>query len=322
MSRVHVGHSQIADFADNRVNLPAEKARVYRKQARGLRERLESHLSDNPDFALKKMLLSGSLAKGTALRSINDIDVAVYVSGSDAPRDIADLLRFIAERLVLAYPNVTREQVRPNTYSVTISFRSTGLDVDVVPILYHGDAEWRGDLVSQDDGSFLETSIPLHLDFMRKRKKRSPDHYAQVIRLVKYWAGRMKKEVPGFRFKSFMIELIMAKLCDDGVDFSDYPEALQSFFTYLATSRVRERIAFTDFSSAGAAMSADSDIVKIIDPVNGQNNVGKLYTSTNADLIADKALEAGDAIDWALSAPTKQDTVAAWQDVFGSTFQG
>lgn len=322
MSRSHIGHPEIAAFAASRVNLPADKAKIYRRQVRGLRDRLQSHLAENPDFALKKMLLSGSLAKGTALRSINDIDVALYISGSDAPRDIADLLNFIAERLAAAYPNVSPNQVTPNTYSVTISFRGTGLDVDVVPILYHGDAEWRGDLVSQDDGSFLETSIPLHLEFMRERKTRNPDHYAQVIRLVKFWARRMKQENPGFRFKSFMIELIMAKLSDDGVDFSDYPEAMQNFFTYLAKSRLRDRIVFTDFASAGSPMSASGDAVKIIDPVNGQNNVGKLYTTMNADLIVDAALAAGDAIDWALSAPTKQDTIAAWQDVFGNTFQG
>jgi hypothetical protein len=50
----------------------------------------------------------------------------------------------------------------------------------------------------------------------------------------------MKQERDGFRFKSFMIEMILAKLCDDGVDFSDYPEALQSFFTYVAKSNLRE----------------------------------------------------------------------------------
>jgi hypothetical protein len=32
---------------------------------------------------------------------------------------------------------------------VTVSFRGTGLDVDVVPILYDGDPKWYGNLVSQ-----------------------------------------------------------------------------------------------------------------------------------------------------------------------------
>ena len=119
-----------------------------------------------------------------------------------------------------------------------------------MPILYDGDPQWYGNLVSQDDGSFLKTSIPLHLEFTAKRKRCQETHFAQVVRLVKFWARRMKQEHDGFRFKSFMIELILAKLCDDGLDFSDYPEALQHFFTYVCRSNMRERIVFPRLLSA------------------------------------------------------------------------
>ena len=113
------------------------------------------------------MLLSGSLAKGTALRSLNDIDVACYISGADAPGDVAQMLDYLAERLRKAFPNFSPDQVQAKTYSVTVSFRGSGLDVDVVPILYDGDPNWYGSLVSQDDGSYLKTSIPLHPRVLR-----------------------------------------------------------------------------------------------------------------------------------------------------------
>ena len=67
------------------------------------------------------------------------------------------------------------------------------------------------------------TSIPLHLQFLRRRKDRD-QHCAQVIRLVKWWARRQKAERDGFKCKSFIVELICAKLVDDGVDFSNYPQ--------------------------------------------------------------------------------------------------
>ena len=320
MSRDHVSHREIAQFAADRVNLPSAKAQEYRAQARRLREKLEDYLHEHPDFTLRKMLLSGSLAKGTALRSLNDIDVACYVSGAEAPTDVQALLEYIAERLRTAFPNFSPDQVQPQTYSVTVSFRGTGLDVDVVPILYAGDPQWYGNLVSQDDGSFLKTSIPLHLEFATKRKKAQETHFAQVVRLAKFWARRMKLEQDGFRFKSFMVEMILAKLCDDGLDFSDYPEALQHFFTYVARTDLRERIVFSDYYKLSAVGNLD-DEVQIIDPVNAENNVACLYTSENADAIADAADDAGDAIDAALRAPTKQLTVAYWQKVFGSPFQ-
>jgi tRNA nucleotidyltransferase (CCA-adding enzyme) len=321
MSRAHIDHSDLVRFAEDKVNLPKDKADEYRAQAGRLREKLEAYISDNPDFSLKKIQLSGSLAKGTALRSLNDIDMAVYVSGSDAPHDVQALLDYLAERLRKAFPNFTPDQVKPQTYSVTVSFKGSGLDVDVVPVLYAGLPDWRGDLISQDDGSRLETSIPLHLEFARKRKKAQPTHFAQVVRLVKFWARRMKQERDGFRFKSFMIEMILAKLCDDGVNFSDYPEALQAFFTYLAKSNLRERIVFEDYYPANSVGKL-SDPVQIIDPINATNNVARLYTAQNADDIVEAALDAGEAIDAALTAPTKELTVRYWQKVFGPSFQG
>lgn len=132
--------------------------------------------------------------------------------------------------------------------------------------------DWRGHLISQEDGSFLETSIPLHLDFIKARKRAAPKHFAQVVRLAKYWTRLMKQERPNFRFKSFMIELILAKLLDNGVDFSNYPEALQAFFTYLVSTELGERIVFEDNYPA-SKIGKLSDLVQIIDPVNPINNV-------------------------------------------------
>ena len=320
MGRQHVGHGEIVTFAREKVNLPKEKADEHRAQAARLRDKLEGFLKEHPDFALRKMLLSGSLAKGTALRSLNDIDVACYISGADAPDDVTKLLEYLAGRLQTAFPNFKPDQIKPQTYSVTVSFRGSGLDVDVVPILYRGDADWYGNLVSQDDGSLLRTSVPRHLAFIKKRKDAHEHDFAQVVRLVKFWARKLKSENEGFRLKSFMIELILAHLADEGRSFSDYPEALQHFFTYVARSNLRERIVFSDYYKS-SIVGEFAEPVQIIDPVNEKNNVSRLYTSAHADAIVEAALDAGDAVDAALAAPTKQETVYYWQKVFGPAFQ-
>lgn len=318
MSRKHVDHKSIVAFAERQVNLGKPHATKYRAQARRVREKLEAFLKEHPDFVVRKTLLSGSLAKGTALRSLNDIDLACYVAGADAPREIRELLDYVAERLRKAFPNLKPDQVQPQTFSVTVSFRGTGLDVDVVPILYDGDPEWYGNLVSQDDGSFLETCIPRHLEFVRARKTRCED-FAQVTRLIKYWVRRLKSENEQFRFKSFMVELILAHLVDDGLGLGDYPEALQGFFTYVARTGLAEPIVFTDYYRKSEVESSTARI-QIIDPVNPKNNVSSLYTSSDADAIVEAALEAGDAVDAALRAPTKAETVRYWQRVWGPSF--
>jgi tRNA nucleotidyltransferase (CCA-adding enzyme) len=184
MSRIHVDHKDIVRFAEEKVNLPRDKANKIREQARRVREKVEGYVSEHDDFALRKILISGSLAKGTALRTLNDIDMACYISGADAPSDVQKLLDYLAERLRNIYPNVADSQVRINTYSVTLSFRGTGNDIDVVPIIYNGDPDWYGNLISQEDGSFLKTCIPRHLEFIRKRKSENQTHFAQVVRLA------------------------------------------------------------------------------------------------------------------------------------------
>lgn len=319
MAKEHVGHADLIRFAEERVNLPKEKADEYRAQAQRLTDRLEGYLKEHPDFSLKRLILSGSLAKGTALRSLNDVDVAVYIAGADAPHEIRALLQYLTDRLRKAFANFEPDQVTPQTYSVQVKFKTSGLSVDIVPVLYDGKPDWRGNLVSQDDGSFLETSIPLHLEFARKRKRMQPPHFAQVVRLVKYWASLRKAEDSNFRFKSFMIEMILAKLCDNGVDFSDYPEALQSFFTFIITGGLRKGIVFED-NYLASSVPASNDLVQIIDPVNASNNVARLYNQANLDAIVEAAQVAGDAIDAALFATTKQKTVEYWQKVFGSSF--
>ena len=81
MSRSHVDHKDILRFAEEQVNLSRDKASTFREQARRVREKVEEYLSEHDDFELKKILLSGSLAKGTALKTLNDIDMACYIYG-------------------------------------------------------------------------------------------------------------------------------------------------------------------------------------------------------------------------------------------------
>jgi hypothetical protein len=319
MSKEHVSHGDIARFGDEYVNLKRDDAAALRDQVWRLREKLEAYVKDHPDFELRKMLLSGSLAKGTALKSINDIDVACYVAANKAPSSIGDLIQFLAERLRKAFPHFNPDQVTPNMYSVTVQFISSGLRVDVVPIIYDGDPQWRGHLVSKENGEKLLTSIPMHLDFTRRRKEANKVHFAQIVRLVKFWVRQRKKEDPEFRLKSFMVELIVAYLADRGLILADYPEALAAIFAFFATDQFNSIIAFADNYSPDSCPVSDNPI-RIWDPVNCENNVAKLYTLSQRENIIDSALDAGDAIDSALRAPTKAATVAYWRKVFGSSF--
>lgn len=86
-----VNHSDLAAFAASSVNLKRDDAVDYREQVNRLRLKMEVFIKDRPDVGLRKMLLSGSLAKGTALKTLNDLDVALHVTSPDAPSGEADL---------------------------------------------------------------------------------------------------------------------------------------------------------------------------------------------------------------------------------------
>lgn len=309
-------NADLVAFAEKYVNLPPEKAKEYRKRANSIRERLEKYINEHPDYNLMKMLHSGSLAKGTALMKPGDLDIAVYIRRAEAPENDSELASWMTDRLK-GIPEFSADQLEPQEHCVKIIY-PTGPSVDVVPVLYEGDPNDIGYLVSKVSGRQVMTSIPMHLEFIRKRKNLQKTHYVQLVRFIKYWVAKQRELDNDFRFKSFMVELICAKLCDEGVDFSDYAYALQKFFHYIVRSQLKEPIIFSDYYQP-SAVSQTSKPIQIYDPVNPGNNVAEKYTDTRRQKIVTAAQEAFNAVS---AAPySSQDAVAMWVRVFGTSFR-
>ena len=130
----------------------------------------------------------------------------------------------------------------------------------------------------------------------------------------------MKREQEGFRFKSFMVEMVLAHLQDSGARLLGLSRGAPALLHLHRPQQFRRAHPLLGLLRA-VGVGVFSERVKIIDPVNAQNNISSLYTAQEADAIVDAALDAGDAIDAALAAPTKQQTVIYWQKIFGSSFQ-
>lgn len=314
-----VEHSHIRAFAETKVNLKRDDVRDFRAQVNRLRDRLAEYIKEHPDYGLVKMLHAGSVMKGTALKTVNDMDVAVYVRPSDETTDESRLISWLIARLQEVYPTLKPEQFIRRDHCVTVSFAGSGLDVDVVPVIAEEDANDYGWLVVKDTGERVRTSIPLHLEFIRTRKNAEPDHFAQVVRLLKWWIRQRKSDDTSFRFKSFMVELICAKLADGGLDCSDYRRALERVFTYIVTTGLTERIVFTDYYDSDAAAASNAPI-QIFDPVNPDNNVAAQYTDTERRTIVEAAADALDAITEAHYATTQGRAIAMWKVVLGPSF--
>lgn len=319
---MQVTHEDVVTFAEDRVNLPADDAQRHRDQVNRLRERLESKIKADPGYGLVKMLHAGSVAKGTALRTVNDLDVAVYVKAAEAPGGDIDLVAWLADRLAEANPSMNRDQFQENAHCVTVNFRGTGLNVDVVPVLYEGEANDRGYLVRKHSGDRVLTSIPLHLSFIRSRKKLYGPDFAQLIRLSKWWKRTVGRSDANFRFKSFMIELLWAHMADTGAPLADYPTALERFFKYIVRTELTDQVVFTDYVASKDLPKRGTAPIEILDPVNTDNNVGVRYQDTDRVRIVDAAQDALSAIGEARFATTKGRALDCWRLVFGPSFGG
>jgi tRNA nucleotidyltransferase (CCA-adding enzyme) len=322
MADPFISHAEIKTYADAKINIYRDDLTEYRAQVQRLRDNLVPYIQDHPDYNLIKMLSAGSVAKGTALKTLNDMDVAVYIGKASDQSSEADLINWLVERLREAYKGkgVKPEQIQPSAHCATISFSGTGLDVDVSPVIYDGDADDRGYLINKDTGERVLTSIPLHLAFIRKRKNKTPEHFRQLIRLVKWWIKEMKRQDSNFRFKSFMAEMICAHLSDMGTVLKDYPKALEAFFVYIIKSGLKERISFTDNYTSDKLPVSIGTAIEIFDPVNPDNNVASSYTISDRNRIVEAAKDALDALTEAQYANTKGRAEDCWKRIFGPSF--
>ncbi len=289
----YVTHAVLRDWAAERVNVKRDDLTAYRTQVANLRDKLERHIAEHPDYGLVKTRHSGSVAKGTALKTVNDMDLAVYVKAADAPAEEGQLLSWLADRLRAAYPQKADEDFTIQHHCVTILFHGTGLNVDVVPMIYEGEADDIGYLITKDTGARVRTSVTQHLKFIRARKDARPLHFAQTVRLLKWWVRQLKQQDQDFRFKSFMIELLCAQVADEGQSFADYTDAVEAVLAYIVRTGLEDAITFADFDEPDETPNAP---LVIIDPVNPENNVAANYTHAQRDAIVRAAHDALDAV--------------------------
>ena len=141
-----------------------------------------------------------------------------------------------------------------------------------------------------------------------------------MIRLLKWWVLQRETDTDNFTLRSFLVELIMAKLADNGADFSDYHTGLENFFVYIQKTGLKERIAFTDNYGASDLPGHTSNPVEIFDPVNPKNNVASDMTDSTRLKLIEMSGQALDALSYARNCQTKGEAVECWRELMGASF--
>ncbi|MEU0955597.1 CBASS oligonucleotide cyclase [Streptomyces niveus] len=326
----YVDHEVLKAFAQSKVNVPKEEAKERRRQVNYLRTRLEEYIAAHPDFDLVKLRASGSTAKHTAIRrrsgTGSDADVAAYLRVGDPDVDVSTVLAWLEERCREVYGRTkVAEDFKPSDHAVGITMRGSGLKIDVVPVLYTGEPDDRGYLVTSG-GIKVLTSVTLHLRFIEKRKAEAGDGYRELIRLLKAWIRESKGGDPQLRCKSFLIELLVAHLWDVGwngqpLQVDDYPQAIEQTLSYIVRTGLKTPIIFTDYYTADE-VNATTDPIQVWDPVNPENNVACGYTEFDRQRLVSHAKTTLDTLTMAAYAATKGEALDLWRELFGPSFPG
>ena len=206
-----------------------------------------------------KLRAAGSTAKHTAIRRRrgegSDADVAAYVRASSVggiDADESGLLDWLRDRCIEVYgATKDAEDFVISEHAVGITMRGSGLKIDVAPVLYEGAPDDCGHLITRQ-GDRVLTSVTLHLAFIRARRDAAGPNYRELIRLLKAWIREAKRNDTDLRCKSFLLELIVAHLWDQGwngepLAVDDYPRAFEQVLGYIARTGLRTPIIFTDF---------------------------------------------------------------------------
>lgn len=316
--KMEITDSDINDFIEERVNLKKDKVSEYRAQVDHLIENFKDYLKEHEDFYLKEMLHFGSCAKGTAISTTSDLDVAVYLAPDKEKEQLDSMLPNIRNVLSEAMRKygMSDDQFTVGDHCVCVKFEGSKIEVDIVPIIAikgYSENDW-GWLMHKYGTERLKTSVPLHLKFIRKRKE-AFTKYAPLVRLTKWW-----KNIQDVPIKSFLIELIWAHLVDNEEIPDSFCDGFPYFFKYILKTRLEETIVFSDNYSPSKVSVSKSDKVRVYDPVNPENNVAKTITAGDYEKILKKTQEAMNVLMMATCAPSRTKAIELWRRLLGTSF--
>jgi hypothetical protein len=314
---VELNDAQVGWFVDNRLKLPKGKRGEHIAQVDTLIGNLYAAVDDDPGLRIVKFLRAGSLWKGTVLRPGDgvgvDADIAVFLEPREGDEfDLAELHGRLRALLVAAYPGKSPSDFTVQPRTLGIVFRTSGLELDLVPMI---PIDGPGDFGLQPSSRGeppLKTSVSGQLDFIQDRKGRY-NRFTSLVMLLKHW--RNQHELDALR--SFTIELIVSHLQDKLDPPASMEEGLLRFFLHLARDQLRTPIVAPEL---GTVASLPPDRVVILDPVNEENNVARRLTDADCGEIVAKAREAWERLTEARNIADPGETLECWKDVFGRSF--
>lgn len=244
------------------------------------------------DFDILDSFPTGSIPKGTALKSHADLDIIIVLHWA---KHIKDKL---PSQVLAAVQSTLKEYktgVRSNGQAVTLSYDSWP-DVDIVPV----------SKTTNDDGTVKHYNVPdmnteswimsrprAHAIAIAKRAKDCRTGFLPLIRMVKEW-NRVHSEL----MSSYHLEVLALRACSGPL--GDYPWALYDFFRQAALLAQAPLQYEDSYADASLDWSTRPEVVKRLETARDKASAAWYKTyGTNID-------HAG--------------AIELWRQMFGSRF--
>ncbi|MCB0747837.1 MAG: nucleotidyltransferase [Ignavibacteriae bacterium] len=319
-------NNQLLHFV-NKIKLQSENMQKYRNQIANLKSKLEDKIKNDESTGMKvsKYLLAGSWKKHTILKATGDnpidIDLVLFVTGDDnIKNDLKKLHDYIVKYLEEIYPNKNIDNdvdAEGHTKSIKIRFSSSGLEVDIVPVVPLSEPEKYVWQPQRGGGGTYITSVEKHLDYSLNLRKNNPN-YTAIVRALKWWKNYQELNPTDSEggLSSYAIELIVAYLDENKGIESNIEEAIIRFFQFVSSSS----FPVIKFDHAINNVPYYSTPVYIADDTNNENNAAKKIDNAKWDEIFEEAEEAFDTLNIAQSRNNEGATIEEWKSIFGPTF--
>lgn len=301
------------------------------QQAAVLREQLTERIAADGQFHLEKIFRAGSTAKHTDLarteKGAFDIDLGVYYRAQGRTEDqLSKLLPYTQARLCEIYPpGKLQQDFHVGKNAVNVTFRTSGLKIDVVPIIRDGSLKRKnsGWIPRQDEWRL--TSITTHIHFVhtrtaRHKRRANPVKFNHLVRLVKWWNRRLPESL---KQCSYFCELITAAALEKRGVTGDWQSSLYQIFAFVSQHAFSQPIIFNDYYDA-RKVKPHSDLVVVLDAVNAENNLTRKWNEGTRRGYLNFVQRTLEQIRRAQDCERKGDeqgAVDAWCHVFGDEFR-
>lgn len=182
--------------------------------------------------------LSGSYARDTAVRPLEDVDIIFVIDPARWPQNgfrlVLDDDYPVPEVVLKTFMNAIRYRYRDSSLRMqnkSVRLRLYHLDIDVVPAIDRGKNDGTILIPDRRKGDWIVTAPKKHNDIASAINQRQAGRFKPLVKLLKFWNGALPSTAG---FKSFAIETIACRLFQ-GTAIRSLEEGLLLFFDFVSS---------------------------------------------------------------------------------------